>query len=533
MADLSFPFRLYPYNLPNFESPFVDSNYKNQVLRLIRYLRNLSDSLTESTLNIFIVGSLLDDDPEYFSKHYYQHIPQFVINYLEINPDALINIIVISPALTSPPQTISKLEKEFLWDQLDENVFGSRKYRNLKYAFFKCPIPEYVATDFKYLPGQKALKLEGTNKMLPIYYYKKLVYRRLMEINPETNTFRLKSLDSLSSRDRDFAIATLPKLRSTLLSPKDIDFVGEFYGLINRLVNKTIDLRGANLCLNYAVFNDYAPGIDKYYFLKTFYLKFKDRISFLFYQFHNASTKNLINLENGQLYDYANKNLTLSFSKGRVVINEKSKKSRYYVDKEKKINYEDDKIYVDGKEFFIKPVNPDGNCMFEAVLSQTGGFPSLLELRRKVVDSIANKQNLIEEIYRNIYNEGFYKDLMDKWTREGKSEEYIRSNILDLYFYFMKNGPGNPEVEEKRIQYNLPVQVYYGGHIELQEMAKLMNIRIGVIEGEEENTIITYYNTIGIGTIYLRSIGQHIDIAELKNDSKDDGLKKKNKRIKE
>ena len=67
------------------------------------------------------------------------------------------------------------LQKEFLWEQTDENIFESRKYRNLKYAFFNCPIPEYVESDFKYQPGGKALKLKGTDKMLPLFYFREIL----------------------------------------------------------------------------------------------------------------------------------------------------------------------------------------------------------------------------------------------------------------------------------------------------------------------------------------------------------------------
>merc|ERR1711991_1146188 len=209
------------------------------------------------------------------------------------------------------------------------------------------------------------------------------------------------------------------------------------------------------------------------------------RVLFLTYEFKLPPSTSLINIETSQIYSYTNKQLVLEFTKENPflkIISEGSRKYRvkssenyndntsFSEDVNENSSFSDDvnKVVVNDKVYTIKPVPGDGNCMFKAILDQVDTDMSILELREKTVSYIKHNLDMIDEIKRNIRGEGIYTSLIDRWTREGKSQEYINQNIIDMYFYFMSRLPTDPEAERKRLRYRLPLTVYYGGTVELQ-----------------------------------------------------------------
>lgn len=509
--NLSFPFRLYPILTTGIVSSYVESSiYIVEVVKLFNFLERLIEHIEPKTLNVFIIGSLLDDNPEYFKQHVNQHLPFFLLNFIRLNKDSVVNIIVISPSKESiDPIFITKSELLYKWKKINENQYQSIKYPNLKYNFFNCPIPEYIKEDFN-IGFETPQILKGTTKQLPKYYFRRRKVRELLTFTD--NEFEFKDIGLLDSTD--IFTQYREDIQNSLTNNTDIQFVKDFYKVLPQLIDKTISLNGGNLCLNYAVFRDSWAGAPSFYFMNTFYNLFKDKMKILTYNFQYPLVDQLIDVSD-KIYSYNDFTIVLHLisSPKYISILDKGKKSKYKVHSTKKY------ININSKYFLIKKIHADGNCMFNAILKQIQSHMSIEQLRHRTVEYILSNQFLLNEIMTNIEGEGNYNALIQKMRSEGRSEDDIKSTLQDIYFRFMRSTPDDPQLERYRIELGLPLQVYYGGTVELKAIADIIPLNIGVIEGDENNIIITNYeNNHSNQKIYLRSVGLHIDIAELQNE---------------
>ena len=148
--DLSFPFRLYPTNsyFSVAESPYINSKYIPEVIRLYEFIHQINSSQQDSNiLNVFVIGSIIDDNPSvdmFEPPHYFwQHCPSFIYKYLVGNKRANltkpVRVIVISPSLSkNHPIFIEKTNFIYKWKQPDPSVlyYNSESYPDLSYNFF-------------------------------------------------------------------------------------------------------------------------------------------------------------------------------------------------------------------------------------------------------------------------------------------------------------------------------------------------------------------------------------------------------------
>ena len=58
---LSFPYRLYPARVPSMQSEYISLKYNKEVERLYNFVIKNTRNILQNTLNIFIIGSLIDD----------------------------------------------------------------------------------------------------------------------------------------------------------------------------------------------------------------------------------------------------------------------------------------------------------------------------------------------------------------------------------------------------------------------------------------------------------------------------------------
>ena len=158
-----------------------------------------------------------------------------------------------------------------------------------------------------------------------------------------------------------------------------------------------------------------------------------------------------------------------------------------------KINIHDinslDKIYSDGITF----VSPNGDCLFNAILGQTDSNHQTSVFREQIVAAIrtrltneaAFRENLIASIINwlnddvrlsdeNVFNE-LSTGIMSKDTD-------TQNSVIDVYLGFMTrsaHGSHNP-------------QFHWGGNIEIEIAANLLNINIHIVNtGTEPNTVRT------------------------------------------
>ena len=94
--------------------------------------------------------------------------------------------------------------------------------------------------------------------------------------------------------------------------------------------------------------------------------------------------------------------------------------------------------------------------MFKAILDQIDTDMSILELRENS-ELYKTKYDMIDEIKKILEGRNLYL-LIDRWIRQGKSQEFINQNIIDLYFYFMSRLPTILRQKE-RLRYRLPLTV--------------------------------------------------------------------------
>ena len=274
------------------------------------YLKD--EPILPETLNLFIIGSLLDDSPDHFGNHYQQHLPEFVLNFAKTNPQKNVNIIVISPSKNEKIEFIKRTQKKYDWINQKSRTFISGKITNLKYTFFQCPVPEYVGSDFIFRGQYYNQKDSESNARLNSFFAARPSYRKLLNLTSDRSNnwnFTFKARSELSGNDRNFFDQVQPQFKESLTNDKDIDFFSDFYSALGRFLKRTNLNGGANLCLNYAVFNENWAGVSAYYFLETFYKKFQHRVLFLTYEFITPSTS-LINIETSQIYSYTNKQLS-------------------------------------------------------------------------------------------------------------------------------------------------------------------------------------------------------------------------------
>jgi hypothetical protein len=534
--DLSFPYRLYPTNTfggSSMESPYISSDYNSEALRLLDFIVRINSSeQMNNTLNVFIIGSLIDDEEDGDSRTFNikhiigQHSPIFLLNYLYKNRKEKLNkpvrIIVISPSLNKlvGPIFIKKSNMLFGWQQPDPDILSyvSTKFEHLTYDFFNCPLPEYIKSDFLLTADKIEFFQKDTTNRLPQFYFRRRFYKNFFKFNRESREFEIKSLESMSIDDRQLYNQFGTNMIKSFTNNQDIIFVRTFYFELEKLINSTISKNGGNLCLNYSVFRDQWAGVGPNYFINTFNEMFSDNVLILSYSWRRSLVTILME-GNGKiiLYDNSNYILKLIQDPKYVGIFDSERRIRYNVHNEDKKKKKDKNIVrADGIDFDIKKIKSNGDCMFNAVIKQINTNDNSNNLRQKVVSYIQSKPEMIDEIMDNIRGEGIYATYINKLEEEGIPEHEINKRLEDLYFYFILNNQNDSNSEETRHAFNLPLTVYYGGQIELKAISKLYNININVIRGGDENIIINrndFQVDDPLSEIYIREMGQHFDIA--------------------
>ena len=158
-----------------------------------------------------------------------------------------------------------------------------------------------------------------------------------------------------------------------------------------------------------------------------------------------------------------------------------------------KINTHDttslDKIYSDGIAF----VSPNGDCLFNAILGQIdSNYRTCLfrkqigtAIRKRLRDEANFRENLIASVSNWLKNDVKLSDeeaYTELSTRIMSTDTDAQNSVIDIYLGFMArsaHGSHNP-------------QFHWGGHIEIQIAADLLNINIHIVNiGTEPNTVIT------------------------------------------
>jgi len=560
---LTFPYRLYPLSSGKLDNPYANILYNSNVIILKDFLERQLSVMSFNTLNIFIIGSLLDDedssDPVYSASHKNQHIPLFLFNYLKTNSNP-INIIVISPSKNRrTPAFINLTNDIYNWNKINDIRYNSRNYSNLNYFYFYCPIPEYQKDDFEFkldlLEQKKYYIIKPNNVYIPKIFYGNT--KKFIKLIPGTETnYEMKNRDEVLERNRVLYDIALKNLKSSTTEVDKI-FVSQFYHIIDNFLIKSEQTNSTNFVLNYAVFRDQwaSRGLNFFYFYKTFYDKLKRfNIRNFHYNFRGNSTS-LLDEDKVVMINYNDPNLILNIiDKNNIEINEIPIEEEEEEDVEEEIISSGNKSYpvyysaesskgkkgstksresnnfdiLENQERFfahnilfeVEKVDKDGDCLFNAVIKQINDNYNVIEERVRIVNYIKENDELTNEIYRNLEAEGLYTSAFIYFRREldsnDNSEIILKKEIMKLYFIFMRSNSNNLESEMIRRRFNLDQNVYYGGHVEIKAMIQLYNINIYVLEGSIEDNIITKFNNIITDkTIYIIHSLYHFDIAKV------------------
>ena len=494
------PYRLYPSSTGKLENSY-DENilYNSNVIKLKDFLERQITSMSFNTLNIFVIGSLLDDEdsssPIYGDSHKNQHIPLFLFNYLKINSNP-INIIVVSPSKNSrTPAFISLTNDIYNWNKMDDISYNSRNYPNLKYLYFYCPIPEYQEEDLVYklnALGQKSYGIIKPNNV----YIPKIFYRNtrnfIKKISGTETNYEMKTRDEVLESNYDLYDIALKNLQ---FSPtyNDKVFVAEFYQIVDNFLLKSSRSQSSCFVLNYAVFRDQWAGreLGYNYFYKTFHEKLRDFDIRNFHYNFRSSSVSLLDEERVVFINYNNPNLILNIiDKNNIEINEipieeEKEEEKEEEEKEEKLLGSEKRSYpvhyskekqtkkkngsnnfdvlenherfsAHGILFEVEKINKDGDCLFNAVLKQLNSIYDIIQERNRIVNFIKSDEKLTNEIYKYLEGEGLYQNAFRYFRSEipidtDNYKNILQKEIMRLYFTFMKSNKHNYESEMLRI----------------------------------------------------------------------------------
>jgi hypothetical protein len=163
-----------------------------------------------------------------------------------------------------------------------------------------------------------------------------------------------------------------------------------------------------------------------------------------------------------------------------------------------------------GREFRIKKVKEDGDCMFNAVMLQVNPSGNVTELRKEVIKAIEAKVKESPE-----YKENILHYITDDWQSDfPELLGHLEGDaLLAEYFKIMMQDPvtEGQEIDGKI----LPNSVFWGGHLELTELAIKLKITIGLISHANTTILMIPEGAIaGANTVYIYHTGNHFNIAE-------------------
>jgi len=530
--DIRYPFRLYPLNSTNILTDYVSSFYLNEVKKLSNKINTIS---VENTLVILIIGSLIDEtgDHKFSDQQQYQHLPRFIHNYLE-NSDKNIKIICIAPGngkdIEIKSRFIELTKNEYKWKQKTINEFKSNTYPRLSYNFYNTLFPEYIEKDFAEINGKNLYfyKNGPTELRIPQLYFKNRHIRNIYE-----SKFELGNNVYIKIKD-DINIAQFLDIEYSLPTDSDKIFVNKFHFDLNNLIDRLKENSGSMIILNYSIFRDNWIRTSPFYFFETLYNNFTkykwSNVKIMNYLYNNNSST-LFDIDNDKIYSYEDKMTEMKIGRNsRIQINKIEKinkkvkaceiNNNKLIEYKKKLRKSKNIININEKQFKIKKVDDDGNCMFNSVLNQFHNCPISVKDARIIITS---------EIFSTDYIENLLKEELLTRTEYCKliNQKGIEF-VFDLHLYFMKEGPGCENAEYLRDCYQLPLDVYYGGNYELSILSKLLNVNIRIIN--TNNNIIDFlqsYNT-EFDNIFIKFDGNHYNIAILDDNYKLDCIINKN-----
>ena len=499
--ELSYPYRLYPLSSRNILTDYISSYYKSEIIDLYNKLDDLNkDYKNNKPLIILIIGSLIDDNTEhrYSVEHQYQHLPKFIHNYM-LNNDNPIKILCVSPGNGKDTKTSSRFIKltqdAYEWSRKNKHDYKSKKYPRLTYSFYNTLFPEFIETDFVKIRNKYVYLYDNqiTTYRIPKLYYRNKNFQDLYDIQIETNTrIYLKFKKDDHNMQFNYMCNKLP-------SDYDLLFVNNFNTRLTDLTNNLKYHSGSLLILNYAVFHENWAMVPSSYFCQTMYDNFTksnwQNVKILSYSFERDSS--ILYDINKKTYSYEDSTLEMAIAENsQIEINDKKNE---YIDCE-------DKIIINGMNFKIIKVHPDGDCMFNAVFKQFDNLQiTIKDVRKLIISQILicdNVQNLLKEELNTRLE---YNDLI-----QNKGIDYV----FDIHIYFMKEGPKCDNAEIIRNIYKLPLDVYYGSNYELSILSKLLKVNIRIININNKIIDILSLNT-DYKDIYIKFNENHYDMAKL------------------
>ena len=484
--DLNYPFRQYPIRANNILTPFINSEYINNVKKLYHDIENLSFNVEDKQLVILVIGSLIDEnnDRNFSDDSYHQHLPLFVRKYLEEN-DNSVKIICVSPRLNGEPQFIKKTKHKYGWYKYENNKYISSNF-NLTYDFYYTLFPEHIDSDYVNKNGKSYyLKYNQKYCKLPMLYYRNTNYKRFyQEVYDYYDQKILRLKDNLLEQIYDIYNS----------SPTDNDkiFVNMFHEKLTNLTKELEKKSGSLLVLNYSVFCSNWICTSFYYFFETLYknLESYTNVKFLTYSFVESKSDELIEYKK-KSYNYEDNEIILEIKrKGRISINKHFSKN---TKENANVN----------SEFKIIEINGDGDCLFNSILKQCNNNMNIdtKDLRKIVVNEINSNDNLKTMVKEEV-------STMNEYSK------YVENNLdeaLNLHLYFIKEGPYCKDADKMRERLKLPFSVFFGGDCEIGILSKLFSVNIKIVNYDD--TIINVTEDLFSDTIYIKFNGNHYDIA--------------------
>ncbi|VVU95139.1 hypothetical protein CPAV1605_864 [seawater metagenome] len=167
-------------------------------------------------------------------------------------------------------------------------------------------------------------------------------------------------------------------------------------------------------------------------------------------------------------------------------------------------------INREGREFRIKKVDANGNCLFNSVLQQVNPGGNVTLLRKEIVAEIIKKSQISQAYKTNIITH-----IKDDWLSDHKSEigEVTDEQMLEKYLKIINQDPieEGDTVDGKKYSN----AIFWGGHLELTELALKLGISIGLISSANDSILmIPHEAPQGPNTIYIYYTGSHYNIAQ-------------------
>ena len=506
MSSINFPYYSYP-NAPC--GGYTNGEQYNQdVIKLNDKLEELNYLISDNVLLHISIGAPFEEiftensNQEIKTKFWFQYqqlIPNHIKRYTETFPHHKVYNIIISPNYNFEDDQIQKIKPHFIeksndiynWNKINSKHYISEKY-NIETLIYCCPMPS----------------VDPKNKE---------IYLRLKELE-KTHSF-----------------CDAEKLLQTEF---DKVFIARFYSNLSLLFDKINSYHGFITVYSYAVFNqDTAFSricrysmfheilslftgsprnrvLGEWIFRHGFYsvlpfIKFSTDVDTICY----CDYKSLDNLpENTEIkyLDYYANEFRLNKIKLNNEINKTNKpKNSNKLDIVKKnlekYNYAKNNIYHDFnyEDFNLIKINPDGDCLFNAVIQGLR-----LDINTKII-----REKVVEYIKNNFTNEEIFSTInINNFSVNNFLTEYRMSDKDFVELYLKTMGMKACESINIRDYFKLPFEFVFGGYLEIIAICELFKTKINIVRDSKIIAVLEPINSNFNKEIYLDYAYNHYNL---------------------